>query len=198
VRSFFSSRARTGAAIVIGVLILMAVVAGPLFGSDQNRANTDPSPAASVLDASYAKSVGFSKTYESAKRSAATGQKGCSDSIESVYENLSNKTALISEVLNCKSSGDASASLASGRKEVQIDSSFKVPKELGTSAFASATERPGYLIVWTVGTKVAIAGLDVNIAASSSTSSTVPSKAITQAQKKTLVDAALKQNSLFG
>lgn len=194
----FSSRPRTVAVIVIGGLILMAVVVGPLLGSNKKPAATDPSPSASVLNASYAKSVGFSKTYESAKKSTATGQKGCSDSIESVYENLNKETALISEVLNCKTSGDASASLASGRKEVQVDSSFKIPKQLGASAFASATERPEYLIVWTVGTKVAIVGLDVDIAASSSKSSSVPSKVITKAQKESLVHAALEQNSLYG
>jgi hypothetical protein len=120
------------------------------------------------------------------------------DSVESVYENLSDQTALISEALNCKTSADAFASLVSGRKEVQIDSSLKVPKELGTSAFATATEKPEYLIIWTAGTKVAVVGLDVNIAASSSTSSTVPSKAITKVQEETLINAALKQNSLYG
>ena len=197
-KRFFSSRARTVAAVIIGAVILIAVVVGPLLGNGQKFSSGDPSPAASVLDASYAHSVGFSKTYESAKKSITTGQKGCSDSVESVYENLSNQTALISEVLNCKTSGDASASLVSGRKEVQIDSSLRVPKELGTSAFATATEKPEYLVVWTVGRKVAIVGLDVDVAASSSTSSTVPSKPITKAQEETLLNAALKQNALYG
>ncbi len=186
------------AAIVIGALILAAVVAGPLLGSGQKSASTNSSPTTAVLDASYAKSVGFSNTNESVKQSTATGQKGCSDSVESVYENLSNQTALISEVVNCKTSADASASLVSGRKEVQIDSSLKVPNQLGTSAFATATEKPEYLVVWTAGTKVAIVGLDVDVAASSSTSSTAPSKSITKAQEETLLNAALKQNSLYG
>ena len=118
--------------------------------------------------------------------------------LQSVYEDLSNQTALISEVLNCKTSADATASLVSGRKEVQIDTSFRIPKELGTSAFATATEKPEYLLVWTVGTKLAIVGLDVSVTASSSTSSTVPSKPITKTQQETLIEAALKQNSLYG
>jgi hypothetical protein len=196
-RKFFSSRARTVVAIVIGALILVGAVVGSLSGGGQKSDSTDPSATASVLDASYAKSIGFSKIYESAKRSTATGQTGCSDSVESVYENLGNQTALISEVLSCKTSAYASRSLASGRKEVQVDSSIKLPSELGRSAFASATEKPEYLVAWAVGTKVAIVGLDVNIAESSTTSSTVLSKPITKAQVETLVNAAVKQNSLY-
>jgi hypothetical protein len=197
VKRFFSSRAKTVTAIAIIVVIVAVVIVGSLIGGGQKSNGNDPSTTA-VLDAAYAKSVGFSKTYESAKKSSDTGQKGCSNSVESIYENLSNQTALISEVLNCKTSADASASLTSGRKEVQIDSALKLPKELGSSAFATATEKPEYLIVWTVGKKVAIVGLDVNIEASTSTSTTAPIRTITKAQQRTLINAAVMQNSLYG
>ncbi len=104
---------------------------------------------------------------------------------------------MISEVVNCKTPAYAAESLTSGRNEVKVDSSIEIPKELGASAFATASEKPEYLLVWTVGSKVSIVGIDVDIAGSSSTSATATSKPITDAQRKTLVNAALKQNSLF-
>lgn len=196
-KRFRSSRAKIVAAILVGMLILVATVGGSLFGSGQGRKDSNPSVTASVLDASYARSVGFPETYQSAKKSTKTGQKGCPDSVESIYENLTNKTALISEVLNCNTSSDATASLVSGRKQVKVDLSLTVPNELGSSAFATAAEKPEYLLVWTIGSKVAIVGLDVNIASSSSTSTTTLSQPITNAQRETLIKAALKQNSLY-
>lgn len=193
-----SSRARVLVVISVTAVIAVASIAGFLVGGGDTVQTIDLSPAASVLGASYAKSLGFSRTYVAAKKSTMTGERGCSDSVEAVYENLTDQTALISEVVNCKSAGDASASLASGRKELQVDSSMRVPKELGPGAFASATHAPEYLVAWQVGNRVAIVALDVNIAASSSgSSSTVPSKPITKSQENTLADAALQQNSLY-
>ncbi len=186
-----SSKAKVVAALLVGMLVLIAVVEAPFSGRRQNSAANKPSPASSVLDAAFAKSVGFPKTYEAAKKSTITGQKGCSGSVESIYENPSVQTALISEVVNCKSPAYAAESLTSGRDAVKVDSSIKIPKKLGASAFATASEKPEYLVVWTVGSNVSIVGIDVDTAGSSS------SKAITEAQRKTLVNAAVKQNSLF-
>ena len=186
------------AAIVVCILILVGAAVGPLLGAGQHSNKGNPSPTGSVLGASYAKSVGFPDPYQAAKKSTVTGQKGCPNSIESIYENLSNKTALISEVLNCNTSADATASLISGRKQVKVDSSLAVPKELGSSAFATAAEKSEYLVVWTIGTKVAIVGLDVDISGSSSSSSTTTaSPPITKGQQKMLINAALKEDSFY-
>jgi hypothetical protein len=193
-RGLRSKRAKT----VVAIFVCTFALLGPILIHGQSSKTTTPSPSATVLDASYANSLGFSKTYESAKRSTATGQEGCSGSVESIYENLGNQTALISESVSCKTSADATASLTSGRKEVHVDPGLKIPTQLGTSAFATASEKPDYLIVWTAGDRVAIVGLDVNIAATSSTASTKASKSITKAQEEVLVNAALKQNSLYG
>ena len=187
------SLARIMAAILVCLLIVVAAALGPLLGVGQDSKKDTPSPTGSVLDASYAKRIGFPDIYQAAKKSTVTGQKGCPTSIESIYENLSNKTALISEVLNCTTSADATASLISGRKQVKVDTSFAVPKELGSSAFATAAEQPEYLVVWTIGVKVAVVGLDVDISGSSSSSSTATaSPPITKGQQKMLIDAALE------
>jgi hypothetical protein len=52
-------------------------------------------------------------------------------------------------------------------------------------------------MVWRAGNKVAITAVDVNLAASTTTSSTVPSPPLTQAQQETLVRAAEAQNALL-
>ena len=46
--------------------------------------------------------------------------------------------------------------LAGVRKEVTVDPTVAPPKALGSSAFATATNAPEYLMVWQSGTRVAI------------------------------------------
>jgi hypothetical protein len=191
------SKTRVVAILLTGMLVLVVLTVGLSSRGGRNSAGSKPSTTTLVLDPAFAKSVGFPKTYVSARKSTITGQKGCPGSVESVYENLMSKTALISEVVKCKSPTYAAESLTSGRNEVKVDSSIPIPKELGPSAFATDSEKSEYLVVWTVGSNVSIVGIDINIAGSSGTSPAASSTSITEAQQKTLVNAALKQNSLF-
>lgn len=180
---------------VIAGVIAIAAVGLTVCGSAGSSAVAPLSPAASVLDAGYAKTIGFSKTIQAAKSTAETSQKGCSKTIESVFENAAAKTGLVSDVLVCGTAGSATNALAAVRKQITVDPSLSPPKALGGSAFATATNAPEYLMVWRSGTRVAITAIDVDVTATSSTpSTTVP---LTAAQIRTLGQAALHQNSLY-
>lgn len=180
--------------VTAGAIAIVAVGLSAC-GSSGSSADTPLSPAASVLGAAYAKSLGFSETVQPAKSTAETSQKGCTKTVEAVYENAANKTGLVSDVLECGSAGSAKAALGGVRKAVTVDPSVTPPKALGSSAFATATNAPEYLMVWQSGTRVAITAIDVDVTATSSTpSTTVP---LTAAQIRTLGQAALHQNSLY-
>jgi len=154
-------------------------------------------PTGTVLTPAYARSAGFPQTVNAAKKSTVTSQKGCSSSVGAVYEDSVKQTALISDVLNCDSAASASTALSAIRKHYGADAAKAVPKGLGTSAFATASIAPQYLVVWQRGSNVAITAVDVNVAASGTTSSTVASPPITTAQEMTLYRAATAQNALM-
>jgi hypothetical protein len=175
----------------VGSLTVVVVIV-----ASTGTAGAATSVGATVLNPSYAKSIGFAKTVQAAKQTKVTTQKGCTASVEAVYENASGKTGLVSETLQCNSNALAIKALATAKKQVKVYPSFKAPKMLGSTAFVTGTDAPEYLIAWVNGTKVAITAIDVNIAASS-TSTTVASSPLTTAQMKTLSTAALKQNSLY-
>ncbi len=176
----------------VAVVALLAAVPGTAVAA--------PTLTSTVLSPSHAKALGFTKTVQAAKKTKVTSQKGCTVSVEAVYEDAASKTGLVSESLQCASKAAAVKALAGARKQVKVDTSIKAPKKLGPTAFATATDAPEYLMAWINGSRVAITALDVDVAASSSTStsSTVAPTPLTPAQIKTLTAAALKQNSLYG
>ena len=178
-----------------GVVLVGAIAVGLIWNSVGTSPHTALTPAASVLSPAYARSVGFTKTYRASKNQAITNEKGCTTSVEAVYEDTAAKTALISDLLHCKSEASASAVLAAFRKQVHIDRAIKVPGQLGSSAFATASNAPEYLVAWQVGSGVALLALDTDTAA---TSSSAKSPKITKAQTKVLVDSAVQQDSLYG
>ena len=173
-----------------------ALTAAALLAALPGVAGAAPSADSTVLNPSFAKSIGFAKTVQPAKQTKVTTQKGCTTSVEAVYEDAVGKTGLVSETLQCTSASAATKALASARKQVKVYSAFKAPKKLGSTAFVTATDAPEYLIAWVNGSRVAITAVDVNIA-SSATSTTTASSPLTAAQMKTLSTAALKQNSLY-
>jgi hypothetical protein len=179
-------------AIAIPLLILLGVIY-LVVGKSSTSSLT---PAASVLDAGFAKSIGFPKTLQAAKKTKVTTQKGCTDSVESVYEDAGAKTGLLADVLNCKSEGSAAVALAAARKQVTVDKSMQIPSELGKTAFATASEAPEYIIAWQVGTRLVFTAIDVDLKASLGTGTGKASKALTVAQTKTLAQAAVDQNAL--
>jgi hypothetical protein len=197
-------RSSTKFAMIVGVAFLVIVmVVGSVLVSSRGSTSTTLSPAEQVLSPSYAKSLGYPKVLQKAKKSSVSGEKGCTSSVEAVYEDPAGKSALISDVLNCKSAATASSALAAARKEVTLDSSVAVPSELGHTAFATASRAPQYLLVWQSGTRVAITSIDVDVSpsSSSSTTSTASTAAaptpMTAAQKQELVNASIEQNILY-
>jgi hypothetical protein len=64
--------------------------------------------SALVLNASYAKALGFSHVVQAPKSVKVTSQKGCTASIESIYEDATGKTGLVSETLVCSTKKAAS------------------------------------------------------------------------------------------
>ena len=166
-------------------------------GSSSTAPPSTSTPTGAVLSPAYAKSAGFPKTYSAAKKSAVTSQKGCSSTVGAVYTDSVSQTALITSVLNCDSAGSASTAFTAIKKHYGADAAIAVPKGLGASAFATARIAPQYLLVWQTGSKVAITAVDVNLAASRTTSSTVASPPLTKAQETTLDQAAEAQNALM-
>ena len=158
----------------------------------QSSSPTSSSRKTTVLSASYAKSVGFPKTYRPATKTKVSDTKGCSDSDEVVYEDVAGDTAMISDTLTCSSATSAASALASARKQIKTDPHFTLPTELGSSAFATASNDPEYLVAWQAGSRVAIVALDVNVKATSS--KTAP-KPLSTSQQHTLVNAAVQQNA---
>ena len=189
------SRTRVAVAIC-GVALVVLAGCGNSSSTTSTTVTKTLSPSATVLDATYAGSIGFPKTVQAAKKAPESGEKGCTSSVEAVYENTGSKTGLISSALECDSKASASAALAMARKGVTLDPSLPVPKELGTTAFATDSHAPEYLLAWQSGNRVAITVFDVNIDASS-TSPSSQSPALTPAQSTTLGKAAVQQNSLY-
>jgi hypothetical protein len=181
--------------ITIGALAIPLLL-GVIYLVVGGSSTSSLTPAASVLDAGYAKSIGFPKTLQAAKQTKVTTEKGCTDSVESIYEDAAAKTGLLADVLNCESEGSAAKALNAVRKQVIVDRSVQVPSELGKTAFATASEAPEYIIAWQVGTRLVFTAIDVDLKASLSTAAGKASKALTVSQGKTLAHAAVDQNSL--
>ena len=194
VRQPFPKGTWWAAICVAGVSILATACSSSGTSPTSTTAST---AAATVLSPSYAKSAGFPNTLDAAKKSTVTSQKGCTSSVGAVYEDSVKQTALIASILNCDSAASASTALSAVKKQYATDTAIAVPKALGASAFATASIAPQYLMVWQTGSKVAITAVDVNLAASGTTSSTVASPPLTKAQETTLSRAAEAQNALM-
>ena len=190
-------------ALVVLVVIIVVVLVTQGGNTASSPSTTSPttsknlSVSGSVLDAAYATKIGFPKTVQAAKQTAVTDQKGCTTSVEAVYEDAGSKTGLISDELNCGSTASATAALAVARKHVTLDSSVAIPKQLGTGAFATDSNAPEYLLVWQAGSRVAITAIDVDVAASASSAGETGAAPLSQSQGQTLGAAALEQNSLY-
>jgi hypothetical protein len=182
------------ASLLATVVVVVAIIGGLALSHSGTSPNTALTPAESVLSPAYARSVGFSKTYRAAAKEAVTNEKGCTSSVEAVYEDTATTTGLISDLLHCKSVSSASAVLAAFRKQVHIDGAISVPSQLGASAFATASNAPEYLVAWQVGSGVALLALDTDTAASSSSAKAPP---ISKSQTKVLEESAVQQNSLY-
>ena len=190
-----SSRATRTKAIVGISLSLFSV--GTAASMASVAAAATPSPTAIVLSAKYAKTAGFPRTLRPAGSAPITSQKGCTKTVGAVYEDAAKQTALITSILICNSPAAASSAFALIHKHYATDTGIAVPKSLGTTGFASSSIAPQYLMAWHTGSRVAITAIDVDVAASRTTTSTVEPPPITTAQRMTLFKAAQAQSALL-
>ena len=187
----------SGVVLVVVVAVVVIVLVSGGSPKTTTTAGTTAHPGSLVLAPGDAKSLGFATTVQKAKKTSVKDQKGCTDSVEAVYENSANKTGLVSDVLICQSTAAASTALATARKEVTVDSSLQAPKGLGSEAFATASNAPEYLMVWRAGDKVAITAIDLDVTAASTSTTAASPPPLTASQEATLKQAALQQNSLY-
>jgi hypothetical protein len=184
---------RIFAALAVAVVLPLTVAAQMSAG-----ASTPTSPkslAKDLLTSSYAKKAGFTKVAAKASTTSNTGQKSCPDAAREVFESASGQTALLSEVVACTTS-KAAAALLSGAPS---GTSGTPPKQLGSSAVERSGGSNNYLIYWLRGNIAEVVGLNTNVPASSSTSTstTVAATPITSAQQRVLSSAAVEQNKLL-
>jgi hypothetical protein len=182
------------ALVAAGLLLAACSSSSTSTGPSKSTTTTSASGLPAVLDAAYATSIGFPKTVQAAKSEAVTDEKGCSMSVAAAYEDAAEETGLLSDVLKCKSSTSAANALALLHKKATSVPAITVPKELGSAAFATKSDGSEYLVVWQAGSNVAITALDVDVRATSTTTTFPP---LTAAQGQTLSKAAVKQNSLY-
>ena len=155
--------------------------------------------AKDLLPSSYARGIGFTKVAEKATTSSKTGVTSCPRGAEAAFEDGSNQTGMISEVLQCRTKAAATKILSSVVANTSASSS--PPRRLGSSAIERSGSGPIYTIYWRRGTDVEIVALETRLSSSSSSSSTttttVPAPPITADQQKILADAAMKQDALL-
>jgi hypothetical protein len=152
--------------------------------------------AKDLLPSSYAKGLGFTEAAEKASTSAKTGVNSCPRGAQVAFEDGSNQTGLVSEVLQCRTKA-AAAKILSG-VVAESSASSSPPRRLGTSAIERSSSGPIYFIYWQRGKVVEAVALETKLSASSSSSSTtttVPAPPITGDQQKVLADAAIKQDT---
>lgn len=192
-RARFLSSLRAPAIILAGITAFAALL--PVAaGAATNATST-------VISAAYAKHAGFPTTVIAARSSSHTQEKNCPVSAEAAYSNASTNAGLVSETLTCKTTAAATQAFRQAKTTAKAEAHLKLPKVLGKAAFLTAAQSPQYSLIWHHGSKVGVTAIDTNVSASASPSSAAAKPApvaITAAQTKTLIAAAVSQNRLFG
>jgi len=155
--------------------------------------------AKDLMTTAYAKTAGFTEVAEKVSTTAKTGVKSCPDGAQEAFEDTSNQTGVIAEVLVCTTKKAATALLTSVKAEGAASSS--PPKQLGSSAVERSTSGPVYTIYWQQGDVFSFVGLETQIPSSSSsstTTTTAPAPPITAAEQKVLSGAAVNQFTRVG
>ena len=181
-------------ALAVGALAALAVVPSSAGAS----ASSAKALTHDLLPSSYANGVGFTEVALTATSSSKTGVTSCPLGAEAAFDDESNQTGLVSEVLECRNRAAAAKILTGMVAETSPSSS--PPRRLGSSAKERRSSGPIYTISWRRGTFVEFVALETKLsssASSSSTTTTEPAPPITADQQMVLSDAALKQDSQF-
>jgi hypothetical protein len=181
------------AAVVIALTGLGDVTAGASTSSAKSLAKE-------LMTAAYAKKAGFTEVAEKVSTSAKTGVKSCPDGAQEAFEDASNQSGIIAEILDCTTVKAATALLAGVKAEGTKSST--PPTQLGSSAAERSSAGPVYTIYWRKGDVFEFVGLETEIPASSASTTTTttapPAPPITAAEQKVLSGAALNQFKRLG
>lgn len=188
------NRRLIGAFVVVGSLALIA----PQIPASASTVASSKSLEKDLLASSYAKKAGFPKVAQKPSTTSVTGSETCPHGAEVVFENGSEKLALVSEVVACFTTKDA-ATLLDSVLATTSATSARAPKRLGASAIERSLRGTIYAIYWQRGSTVEAVSYATDVQAkSSSTSTTVAAPPITSAQQRVLSQAALEQDGLLG
>jgi hypothetical protein len=180
-------------AVVMALTGLGAVSAGASTTSAKSLAKD-------LMTTAYAKKAGFTEVAEKVSTSAKTGVKSCPDGAQEAFEDATNQSGVIAEVLSCSTKKAATALLAGVK--AQGAKSSTPPKQLGSSAIERSSSGPVYTIYWRQGDVFEFVGLETQIPASTSasttTTTTAPAPPITAAEQRILAGAAVNQFKQLG
>jgi cyclophilin family peptidyl-prolyl cis-trans isomerase len=180
-------------------LLLLGSAIGPQLAVAGAATAAGP-PVSVLVPAATARAAGFTKVVNAATASTDTQVSGCADGAEEEYANASGKLGLISEVLYCTAPSGATGLLRSISSSGKAKAGLNPPKALGATALERVASDSTYLVVWRRGSALELVGLNTNLPASaSSTTSTtpVPIVALSPHEQQVLTSAATQQNARF-
>lgn len=188
---------RTLPAVAVALVMVLTGVGAIGAGASTSA----KSLAKDLLTTSYAKNAGFTEVAEKPSTSSKTGVKSCPDGAQEAFEDGSNKTGVVAEVLVCATKKAAAALLTGVAAEGSKSAS--PPKQLGSAAIERSSNGPVYTTYWQHGDIFEFVGLETQIPASSTSSTTtttapVPAPPITAAEQKILSNAAVSQLKRLG
>ena len=176
-------------AAFLGLTVAVPAATGSTAGSK---------PSTNVLvPVSAAKEAGFTEVVSAPSASTETSVTGCPDGVQEEFANASAKLGLVSEVLYCASSADATKLLENVVSTGKAQAGRTPPKGLGSTAVERAESGSSYLIAWRRGTAFELTGLSTDISSSSTTSTTTPTVPLTAHDQQVLANAATQQNARF-
>jgi cyclophilin family peptidyl-prolyl cis-trans isomerase len=184
-----------GTAMAIAALVVPVVVPSGAAG-----ASSASKPSTSVLmPESAAKGEGFTTVVSNPSASTGTGINGCPYGSHEEFANQSQHLGLVSEVLYCQSTADATKLLAGFKSNGKAVAGLTPPKALGSTAVAREGSDSTYLFAWRRGNNgVEVIGLSTDEPTSSTTSTTTATSVpLTAHDKQLLNNAATLQNGRF-
>ena len=178
---------------------VVAVVASLFVGPAAAAASSASKPSTSVLvPVSAAKAAGFANVVNAPTTSTNTQVTGCPDGAQEEFASASGTLGLVSEVLYCSSTSDATKILQSIATSGNAQAGLSPPKSLGSTAVERLGSDSTYLIAWRRGTAFELTGLSTDLPASSTTSTTTgTSVPLTAHDQQVLANAATQQSARF-
>ena len=145
-----------------------------------------------------AQAAGLTKVASAPTTSTSTNVTGCPYGAQEEFANESGSLQLVSEVLYCESSADATKLLQSVASQSKAQAGLSPPKALGSTAVERVNSHSEYVIAWRRGNAFELTVLSTNPPSSSTPSSTTATPiALTTPEKHLLASAATQQSARF-